>query len=84
MEKLTDKEIRDLIEKSYKNRKNTIKLLSKGDGHIGGAFSSMDILTVLYNKIMKIDPKIPNTTMDKIWKALPSKYKSGPGRPRNE
>ena len=59
MEKLTDKEIRKLIEKSYKNRKNTIKLLSKGDGHIGGAFSSMDILTVLYNKIMKIDPKNP-------------------------
>ena len=59
MEKLTDKEIRKLIEKSYKNRKNTIKLLSKGDGHIGGAFSSMDILTVLYNKILKIDPKNP-------------------------
>jgi len=34
--------------------------------------------------IMKIDAKIPNTTMDKIWKALPNKYKKGAGRPRNE
>jgi len=60
MEKLSIEEINDLIKKSYANRINTIKLLSKGDGHIGGAFSSMDMLTVLYNKILKINPKDPN------------------------
>ena len=31
-----------------------------GTAHIGGAFSSMDILTVLYNKILKINPKNPD------------------------
>lgn len=52
-------EIRELIEKSYNNRATMIRMLSKGVGHIGGAFSSMDILTVLYNKILKINPEIP-------------------------
>lgn len=28
-------------------------------GHIGGSFSSMDILTVLYHKVMNIDPADP-------------------------
>jgi transketolase len=28
-------------------------------GHIGGSLSSMDILTILYHKYMKIDPKNP-------------------------
>ncbi|MBQ1451929.1 MAG: transketolase [Clostridia bacterium] len=30
-----------------------------GSGHIGGAMSCMDILTVLYYRIMKLDPKDP-------------------------
>jgi len=59
MTAITKDEIKDLIEKSYKNRKTMINLISRGDGHIGGAFSSMDILTVLYNKILKINPKNP-------------------------
>lgn len=36
-------------------------------GHIGGSFSSVDILTVLYNRIMKIDPKDPkNPSRDRF------------------
>jgi hypothetical protein len=31
-----------------------------------------------------IDSAIPFTTIDKMWKALPDKYKKGAGRPRNE
>jgi len=31
-----------------------------GSGHIGGGLSVMDILTVLYHKVMKIDLKNPN------------------------
>jgi transketolase len=31
-----------------------------GSGHIGGGMSVMDILTILYHKFMKIDPKNPN------------------------
>ena len=57
---LTKNEIKKLIEKSYSNRVTMMKVISKGDGHIGGAFSSMDMLTVLYNKVLKIDPKNPN------------------------
>ena len=56
---LTKREIKELIEKSYNNRVTMISMLSKGVGHIGGAFSSMDILTVLYNKVLKINPENP-------------------------
>ena len=31
-----------------------------GSGHIGGALSAMDILTILYYKYLKVDPKRPN------------------------
>ncbi|MFZ5354487.1 MAG: transketolase [Bacillota bacterium] len=31
-----------------------------GSGHIGGALSAMDIMTILYHKYMKVDPKNPN------------------------
>ena len=30
-----------------------------GSGHIGGALSAMDIMTILYHKYMHIDPKNP-------------------------
>jgi transketolase len=59
MAKLINDEIRKLIEKSYKCRKNILKMMRYGESHIGGAFSSLDIMTVLYNKIMKHDPKNP-------------------------
>ncbi len=59
MAKLTNDEIKKLIDKSYKCRKNILKMMRYGEGHIGGAFSSLDIMTVLYNKILKHDPKNP-------------------------
>jgi len=34
--------------------------------------------------VNNIDRAIPFTTIDKMWKALPDKYKKGAGRPRNE
>jgi len=60
MTNLSKREIKELIEKSYNNRCIMMKMISKGVGHIGGAFSSMDIFTVLYNKVLKINPKIPD------------------------
>ncbi|RLB12768.1 MAG: hypothetical protein DRG82_16685 [Deltaproteobacteria bacterium] len=36
------------------------------------------------DEIWKINSTIPDTTIDKIWQALPQKYKKGPGRPRKE
>lgn len=57
---LTKKEVRDLIDKSYKNRLTLLDILKRcGKLHIGGALSAMDILTVLYDRVLKHDPKNP-------------------------
>jgi transketolase len=59
MQKLKREEILTLIERSYKCRGNILKMMRNGEGHIGGAFSSLDILTVLYNKVLRHDPGRP-------------------------
>lgn len=59
MEKLSNKEIKELIEKSYNSRINILKMMKNGEGHIGGAYSSLDIITVVYNKILNHDPENP-------------------------
>ena len=56
---LSKEEKSQLIEKSYKARTDVLEMMRKGEGHIGGAFSALDILTVLYNKILRHDPKRP-------------------------
>ena len=52
-------EIKQLTERSYKCRKNILKMMRLGEAHIGGAFSSLDIMTVLYNKVLNHKPKEP-------------------------
>ncbi len=52
-------EIKQLTERSYKCRKNILKMMRLGEAHIGGAFSSLDIMTVLYNKVLSHNPKEP-------------------------
>ena len=59
MARLNEEELKTLINKSYKCRQNILKMMRKGEGHIGGAYSGLDIITVLYNKILKHDPKNP-------------------------
>lgn len=59
MEKLSKGEIKELIGKSYNSRINILKMMKNGEGHIGGAYSSLDIITVAYNKILNHDPKNP-------------------------
>ena len=59
MSKLSNKETISLIEKSYTSRTNILKMMEKGEGHIGGAFSALDIITVIYNRILKFDPEKP-------------------------
>jgi len=46
---------------AYKSRLLTAKAFHKSGmgGHYGGCFSSAEILTVLYNGILKVDPKNP-------------------------
>lgn len=52
-------------------------LQSRGFGHIGGALSMVDALTVLYGAVMDIDPKNPKREdRDKL---VCSKGHSGPG-----
>ena len=44
-----------------KIRVQTLKMIARAKaGHIGSNFSIVDILTVLYNDILKFDPKRPN------------------------
>ncbi len=50
---LNDLEIKDLQELCKENRKNIIKMVHNANsGHIGGAMSSVELLTVLYHKCM--------------------------------
>ncbi len=59
MQRLSKKELLALHQKSYAMRTDILKMMRFGEGHIGGAFSSLDIITVLYNKILRHDPRKP-------------------------
>jgi len=55
---LKDNEIKELKELCKKNRINILKMVhNAASGHIGGAFSSVEIMTVLFHKCMKLAPK---------------------------
>lgn len=58
MDKISEKEMVNLANKA---RLLTVKMFGESGqgGHIGGSFSVAEILTVLYNGILKIDPKNP-------------------------
>ena len=52
---------KNLTKKSFKLRKKIFQSIYDGNGgHLGGAFSVIDILTYLYSQVLKIDPKDPN------------------------
>lgn len=54
------KEIHSLKLNAARSRQNVIRMLkASGHGHLGGAFSCMEIVTALYFHTMKIDPKNP-------------------------
>lgn len=58
-------------------RLNTLKMLNNlGFGHYGGSLSVVEVLAVLYNDIMKYDPKI-QTGRDRDYFVL-SKGHAGP------
>ncbi len=55
---LTESEIKELEALCKENRKNILKMVYNAQsGHIGGAMSSVELLTVLYHKCMKTCPK---------------------------
>lgn len=61
MQKLNKGEKTALEKIAVQNRKNVLRLMKAGRmGHIGGALSSVDIMTALYFKVMQVDPQNPN------------------------
>lgn len=59
-------EVKELKELCKENRRNILKMVYNAQsGHIGGALSSTEIMTVLYHKCMNVSPK---WTKDKNFK----------------
>lgn len=58
---ITDELVKKLARLAWDNRLLTLKIFQESGqgGHVGGSFSAAEILTVLYNGILKIDPKNP-------------------------
>ena len=64
---LTDSEIKNLEDLSKENRINILNMVySANSGHIGGALSSCDILTVLFHKCMKHSTTCPENERDRF------------------
>lgn len=56
---LEQKDIEQLQEMCKHNRQNIIKMANHAkSGHIGGAFSAVEILTTLYQKVMNVYPEL--------------------------
>ena len=52
--------IKELELNAAKGRQNVLRMVKASDhGHLGGALSSMDIVTALYFYKMKVDPENP-------------------------
>ena len=61
MARISSEEIAELKSISKRLRLEAVKMVGRaGTGHIGGSLSCCDILTVLYFKILRIDPLNPN------------------------
>ena len=57
---LTEQEIKELKQRARRIRKEIVDVTGwAGGSHIGGALSMTDILTLLYWKYLKVDPKNP-------------------------
>jgi hypothetical protein len=82
---LTAQEARELGELRKEKAKwnSSIAVAVQAGIHFAN-FGRQIIRDELQDFINKMDKNIPNTTIDKIWKAVPDKYKKGPGRPKKE
>ena len=60
---MDSKEILRLEQTALNIRKDILRLIKAGEaGHLGGALSSVEIMTSLYFKLMRVDPKNPKWT----------------------
>ena len=61
MSAIDEKDIKLLADKAKQLRRLIIKMLAQaGSGHPGGSLSAADIITCLYFKVMRYNPKEPN------------------------
>ena len=59
---LSTEEKERLVAIAAKIRTNIVEMTCiAGSGHPGGSLSAVEILTVLFNKVMRIDPKNPDS-----------------------
>lgn len=57
---ITDEELNSLNDQARQNRRDIIDITGwSGGAHIGGALSMVDMLTLLYHKVARIDPSDP-------------------------
>jgi transketolase len=57
---MNKKELLQLESHALEIRRNILRLIKAGEaGHVGGALSSVEILTALYFKLLNVDPKNP-------------------------
>ncbi len=57
---MNDKELLGLERTALQLRRNILRMIrASGAGHVGGALSSVEILTALYFRLMKVDPQNP-------------------------
>ncbi len=60
---MDNKEILKLEQTALNIRRDILRLIKEGQsGHLGGALSSVEILTALYFNLMRVDPKNPGWT----------------------
>ena len=58
---LSESEKEELTEMAAKIRADIIQMnINAGSGHPGGCLSAVEILTVLFHRVLKIDPKDPH------------------------
>ena len=61
MKKLSHQEEVELKKRAVNIRRNILRMVKAGrSGHIGGAYSVVEIMTCLYFKVMKTDPERPH------------------------
>ncbi|WP_058952954.1 transketolase [Clostridium tyrobutyricum] len=74
---LSESKIKELKRFAVEIRMETMKAIGNfGAGHVGGAMSMVEVLSVLYGEVMKYDPKNPKWN-DRDW-FICSKGHSGP------
>ena len=58
---LSENDVKNLEKLCKENRRNILKMVYNAQsGHIGGAMSSVELLTVLYHKFMNVSIKFCN------------------------